>query len=160
MFRDDLRDLAKSSNGRKIARIAPISKIFCRNRPRRPELNFEKKKLSRRDRFRQKIVKIKAIVTIFRPFEDFATSRRLPRVKWSADLEELWIFERYQQIRLEKLPQTFWNSALYDFWWRGKQVDFDFFLDFWAKTDLHFFGLLIWWYDDMMIWCYDMMIWW
>ena len=43
MFRDDLRDLAKSSNGRKIARIAPISKIFCRNRPRRPELNFEKK---------------------------------------------------------------------------------------------------------------------
>ena len=42
MFRDDLRDLAKSSNGQKIAWIAPISKIFCRNRPRRPELNFEK----------------------------------------------------------------------------------------------------------------------
>ena len=43
MFRDDPRDRAKSSNGRKIARLAPISKIFCRNRPRRPELNFEKK---------------------------------------------------------------------------------------------------------------------
>ena len=42
MFRDDLRHLAKSSNGQKIVRIAPIAKIFCRNRPRRPELNFEK----------------------------------------------------------------------------------------------------------------------
>ena len=37
-----MSNLAKSSNGQKIARIAPISDIFCRNRPRRPELNFEK----------------------------------------------------------------------------------------------------------------------
>ena len=38
-----MSNLAKSSNGQKIVRIAPIAKIFCRNRPRRPELNFEKK---------------------------------------------------------------------------------------------------------------------
>ena len=38
----EMSNLAKSSDGQKIARVAPISKIFCRNRPRRPELNFEK----------------------------------------------------------------------------------------------------------------------
>ena len=32
-----------ASNVRKIARMAPISTIFLRNRPRRPDLNFEKK---------------------------------------------------------------------------------------------------------------------
>ena len=42
MFRDDLRDLAKSSNGRKIARTAPISTIFGGNRSRRPDLVFRK----------------------------------------------------------------------------------------------------------------------
>jgi len=32
----------RTSNGSKIARMAPISTIFCRNRPRRPDLDFEK----------------------------------------------------------------------------------------------------------------------
>ena len=39
----EMSNLAKSSNGQNIARIALISTIFCQNRPRRPDLNFEKK---------------------------------------------------------------------------------------------------------------------
>ena len=73
----------KSSNGRKIARIGPISTIFGPNESSRRNLflkNFRKKEtnekilkkksLGRRERFRPKIVKIGAIPAIFRPFED------------------------------------------------------------------------------------------
>ena len=74
-----------------------------------------------------------------------------------AILEEPWMFERYWQIRLEKWPPTKSFSGLYVFWQRGKKADFDFFMDFLAKTDMK----VLWWYDDMMIWWYDhMIIWW
>ena len=112
---------------------------FSTTRKFRRRENFRKKNLGRCDHFRQQIIKIGAILVIFRPFKDFPRSRRSSRNIWSADLDELWIFERYHDVRLEKLPQMSKKSALYDFWWRGKKGDFDFFLDFWAKTDLHFF---------------------
>ena len=42
--------------------------------------------------------------------------------------EELWIFGRNRQMRLEKWPPKFWLSALYDFWQRGKKWLHDFWL--------------------------------
>ena len=95
-----------------------------------------------------------------------------------AVLEELWIFERYWQLRLEKWPPMNLISALYNFWRRGKKAGFRFFLDFLAKTDLQLGGptktwwwcdvMMLWWYDHMMIqwydstvsWWYDEMLWW
>ena len=68
----------KSSNDRKIARMARILTIFGPKRSQRRKLFDEKflKNRSRRDdRFRQKIVKIRAILAIFRPFEDFGDFR-------------------------------------------------------------------------------------
>ena len=115
---------------RSLARWRARRANFSSTRKFRRRENFGKKSLGRCDRFRQKIVEIGAILAIFRPFEDFARSRRSSRNKWSADLEELWIFERYHEIRLEKSPQMSKKSALYDFWLRGKKIDFDFFLDF------------------------------
>ena len=76
---------------------------------------FWNPRFSHRDRFRPKIVEIGAILAIFQPFEDFARSRKSSRNMWSADLEELWFFERYHEIRLEKSLQTSKKTALYDF---------------------------------------------
>ena len=50
-------------------------------------------------------------------------------------LEELWIFERHRQIRLEKWPPINLISALYDFWRRGKSGTNDFFAQFSAKNE-------------------------
>ena len=66
----EMSNLAKSSNGQKIARIAPISKIFCRNRPRRPELNFE-------NILRAVLVVVVAVVVVGLAFAH-ATFRREP----------------------------------------------------------------------------------
>ena len=41
MFRHDIRDLAKSSNGRKIARIVPILSIYCTNLYDGDHLSYE-----------------------------------------------------------------------------------------------------------------------
>ena len=101
--------------------------FFCAKLPEMKSVpllrkNVRKSRSGRRERFRSKIVKIWVILTIFRLFEDFARWRRSSRNKWSADLEELWIFERYHEIRLEKLPQISKKSALYDFLGRGSKV--------------------------------------
>ena len=41
--------------------------------------------------------------------------RGSPHVKWRADLVELWIFERYHEICLQKRTQKSKHSAFYDF---------------------------------------------
>ena len=85
-------------------------------------------------------------------------------------LEELWIFERHQHVRLEKWPRINLISALYDFWRRGKSGTKDFFAQFSAKNEPKNFNLvafwmvakndvpwvmMVWWYDDMLKWWYD-----
>ena len=97
--------------------------------------------------------------------------------KWGSNqksffLEKLWIFEHYWQILLEKWPHFPRRSSLSIPWWRGSKTIFDFFVEFWTKTDLQFFfeddDMVIWWYDCMMVWWYDhmetwyggMMAWW
>ena len=55
-----------------------------------------------------------------------------------AVLEDPRFFERYWQICHEKLPPMNLMSALYDFLRRGEKVDFHFFVDFSAKTNLQF----------------------
>ena len=78
----------RTSNGSKIARIAPIWMIFWRNWSRLPDPVFQKMlrgrkcfrrqrrdflncRSRRRDPFRQKLVEIGAILAIFEPFEVF-----------------------------------------------------------------------------------------
>ena len=76
------------------------------------------------------------------------------KIGWKCEmrvLEELWIFEPQWHIRLEKWPPINLISALYNFWRRGLQADFDFFRWFWAKTDFHLF-LMIWWYKNWVLW--------
>ena len=84
-----------------------------------------------------------------------AKSQRSSRKKRNAHLEELCIFERHWQIRLDKWSTVNLISVLYDLWRRAKKAHFEFCLDFLAKTDLHFF---VRWYDDMMIRYEEMMV--
>ena len=55
-------------------------------------------------------------------------------------LEELWIFGRQRQIRLEKSLPELWVSAFYDPWRRGKKGGFCFFRDFWPKKTYTLFA--------------------
>ena len=139
--------------------VSTCSDLFSRIRIHSDTFGCNRKKKNRKNKFWKK---------------KFWRSRRSSRNMWSADLEELWIFECYQQIRLEKLPQVSQNSALCDFWRRGKKLVNDFFLDLWPKLICTFLvcwfgdkmiwccdGMIIWWYEHMIIWSYDgMMIWW
>ena len=59
----------------------------------------------------------------------------------SARLEELGIFERYRQMRLEKWPPTNLFSDLYDPWRRGKQYGLCFWSGFFTKNNLPFLTL-------------------
>ena len=125
-----------------------------------------KKDSGRRDWFRQKSVEIGAILAMFRPFEDFARSRRSSRNMWIAALEELWLFECYHQIRLEKLPRHSEIQLSMIFGGGVNKSISIFFLTFGPKLTCTFLvcwygDMIIWSYDDMMIWWHDdMMIWW
>ena len=79
MFRDDLRDLAKSSNGSKIARIAPISKILGSNESSRCDLFLETswKERNKRKDFKQfeNFSNFAKSLRSFRSFEKFSKNR-------------------------------------------------------------------------------------
>ena len=98
--------------------------------------------------------------TRFRRFPtfDFSTPKNLFRWNFrtkneasnqkSLVLEELRFFEPYQPIVHEKWPHFPRRSSLSVPWRRGSKTIFDFFVDFWTKTDLHFFFED----DDMRLW--------
>ena len=112
--------------------------------------NFQKKSLERRDRFRQKIVEIGAILAIFEPFEVWKI--RVPFFgefgQSSQDLGD----SDYNSIksrddRLNSPKSGIWIFRLV-MWW------YDDTMRWWYD------GMMIWWYDDMMTWWYgDMKIW-
>ena len=56
-----------------------------------------------------------------------------PKIGKLPVLEELWIFGRHQQMRLENSLPELSVSAFYDPWRRGKKGGFCFFRDFWPK---------------------------
>ena len=56
-------------------------------------------------------------------------------------LEELWIFGRHWQIRLENSLPELSVSAFYDPWRRGKKGSFCFFRKYWQKKTCTFFAL-------------------
>ena len=60
-----------------------------------------------------------------------------PKVSKLPVLEELWIFGRQWQIRLEKSLPELWVSAFYDPWRRGKKGSFCFFRKYWQQKNLH-----------------------
>ena len=94
---------------------------------------------------------------------NFRTENEASNQKWFV-LGELRFFERLRQILHEKSPHFPRISSHYVPWRRGSKTSFDFFVDFWPKTDLHFFfeddDMMIWWFDMMIWWYGDVMIWW
>ena len=61
------------------------------------------------------------------------SSEKISKISKVPVLEELWIFGRHQQIRLENSLPNIWVSAFYDPWRRGKKGSFCFFRNFWQQ---------------------------
>ena len=121
------------------SRSGSVRRKFFRRRE-----NFWKTRSGRRDRFRQKIVKIGAILAIFESFE--VGKYRTPFFgEFGGSSQDLGESD-YNSIKS-------WDDRLN-----------------WPKSGMWIFHRVIWWYDDtmrrwyvgMMIWWYDdsMMIWW
>ena len=111
------------------SRSGSVRRKFFRRRE-----NFWKTRSGRRDRFRQKMVKIGAILAIFESFE--VRKYRTPFFgEFGRSSQDLGEYD-YNSI---KSRDDRLNSP---------------------KSGMWIFGRVIWWYDDMMIWWYDDMIIW
>ena len=97
----------------------------------------------------------------------YDTVMRIYAWKWKLLVfEESCTFWHHRQILLEKWPQRFWISALYDFWRRGKKWNNEKNPDFlwkiaFTKTetldddDCRYDNMIIWYDDNMILWYYD-----
>ena len=108
------RQNRKSSNSRKIARMARILTKFGPNKLQRPKLSREQfswNSLGCCDLIGQNFVKIRAIITIFRPFEDFRFSQRALSIThinyWELPLDAPEIFWK----KCQKVSMKFWQFS-------------------------------------------------